>query len=235
MSDKIHPTSIASRKNFKSCPEKLESLIYILNLIPPQEDLRELNIGSRKLFLENRLHLEALQELKNNIENYSLELQNFIYGREVDFQNPKHFYMSFLPDLDSWETYDALKRYESFIENRHLLKGMIRNFSSSLNKAGRQMPYLLKPQTRIEIDEEGKIHFRFDEFTEALQGIEISRIRICENCSRIFWQGRTTQKGCNLKCAKNIRVKKSRDLKRKKRVEYELNSYKKETRKNKKS
>jgi hypothetical protein len=235
MISKKQQTSIASKKNFKPCPEKLENLISTLNLIPPNETLWGLNIGSQKLILNYRLHLEALQDLKNKIENYSIEFQQFIYGRDVDFKKLEFYYWSSLPDLDVWETYYALKRYEDFNENRNLLRGIIKNFSSSLNKVGRQMPYLLKPQTRIEIDEEGKIHFSFDEFTEALQGIEISRIRVCENCSQIFWQGRTTQKGCNPKCASNIRVKKSRELKRKKRDEYEFNSYSKETSKNKKS
>jgi hypothetical protein len=228
MSNQKQETSITPKGNFKPCPEKLDVLLSTLNLIPPDETLWSLNVGSLKLLENNqRLHFEALRDLTDKIEKYSPEFQNFIYGREVNFKNPYFFYLGFLPDLDYWETFDALKRYEEFNENRHLLKGMINNFSSSSNRVERQMPYLLQPKTRINIDEKGKIHFS-SELIEALEGVEISRIRICENCSRIFWQGRTTQKGCNTNCANNIRVKKSRELKRQNRAKYELNSIHKE-------
>lgn len=235
MPNQKQATSITTKGNFKPCPEKLDILLSTLNLIPPDESLWSLNVGSSKLLENNqRLHFEALRDLTDKIEKYSPEFQHFIYGREVSFKNPYFFYLGSLPDLDYWETFDSLRRYEDFVENRHLLKGMINNFSSSLNKVGRQMPFLLQPKTRINIAEDGRIHFSPDEFVEALEGVEISRIRICENCLRFFWQGRTTQKGCNTNCANNIRVRKSRELKRQKRTDYELNSIHKKAGKAKK-
>lgn len=236
MSNKNKQTSITKTDNLKPCPPKLDVLLSILNLIPPDESLWSLNVGSSKLLENNqRLHFEALRDLTDKIEKYSPEFQRFIYGREPSFKNPYFFYLGSLPDLDYWETFEALKRYEDFVENRHLLKGMINYFSSSSNEFSRQMGYLLQPKTRINIDENGRIHFSSDEFIEALEGVEISRIRFCENCSRLFWQGRTTQKGCNKSCANNIRVKKSRELKKLKGTDYVLNSFHKQSLKNKKS
>lgn len=209
-----------TKKNQKPCPEKLEFWINIFNLIPANENFYDLDIGSQKLLGNQRLHLQALEGLKKSIDNFSIEFQHFIYGRKVDFHNPKFFTLTRLPDLDFWETCDALERFENFVVNRTLLRSMIRNNLSALRENSRRLKYIIELKTQLKIDEKGKVSFTFNEFIDVLQGVEISRIRICENCFGIFWQGRNDQRGCNKNCANNIRVRDSRNLKKERGRQY---------------
>lgn len=228
-----------TKNNKRRCPEKLEILINRVNLFRPDEALLYSDISSDDVisrdrwFLNKSLHFESLYYLMERIENYPEEFQQYIYGREVSFANPDFFYLGFLPDLEYSETFAALRKYEEFIVNSQTLRGLIINFTNSDYKTARQLPYLFQSKTRMNIDENGYIRFLGNEFIEALEGVEISRIRICENCSRIFWAFRVDKKGCNENCCGNLRTKKSRELKSDRWKQYENASIKKLIKKNK--
>jgi len=69
-------------------------------------------------------------------------------------------------------------------------------------------------------DAQGIIRFKDSLFREVVEGIEAARIRVCEVCGRIFWAGRITQKGCTNRCAHKYRVRKSRELQKKREEEF---------------
>ncbi|MBS1798093.1 MAG: hypothetical protein JSS81_30030 [Acidobacteria bacterium] len=50
-----------------------------------------------------------------------------------------------------------------------------------------------------------------DEFTEAFDGVDIDRVKICGHCKKVFWAKRQTMKGCSKSCAKILRTKKWRE------------------------
>ncbi len=54
--------------------------------------------------------------------------------------------------------------------------------------------------TRFEIEENGVLKTNFDEFSEAVNGQDIRRIRECGVCQRIFWAGRVDKFCCSKKC-----------------------------------
>jgi hypothetical protein len=52
-------------------------------------------------------------------------------------------------------------------------------------------------ETNISLSEEGIINFELSPFAEALQGVNISRLRTCEICSRFFWASRLDAYTCS--------------------------------------
>ena len=56
--------------------------------------------------------------------------------------------------------------------------------------------------TSININEKGEISFSISEWASALQGVDITRIRICEICEDIFWAKRKDAFACSKKHAK---------------------------------
>jgi hypothetical protein len=56
--------------------------------------------------------------------------------------------------------------------------------------------------TSIKINEKGVISFSISEWASALQGVDITRIRICEVCEDIFWANRKDAFACSIKHAK---------------------------------
>jgi hypothetical protein len=65
--------------------------------------------------------------------------------------------------------------------------------------------YLL--ETEIELDENGVITFRLSTYAEALQGVNISRLRACEICGKFFWAGRKDAYTCSKQHAKTRRMR----------------------------
>ena len=54
-------------------------------------------------------------------------------------------------------------------------------------------------------------------FARAIDGIEIDRLRICQNCNRVFWAYNKNSLGCSKNCANNIRQKRKRTKDKKSR------------------
>jgi hypothetical protein len=54
----------------------------------------------------------------------------------------------------------------------------------------------------ITINKKGEINFSISEWASALQGVDITRIRICEVCEDIFWANRKDAFACSKKHAK---------------------------------
>ncbi len=54
---------------------------------------------------------------------------------------------------------------------------------------------------------EGDVKVEISDYADALQGINISRLRICEYCKKLFWANRSDTYACSLKHARNRRMK----------------------------
>lgn len=61
--------------------------------------------------------------------------------------------------------------------------------------------------TDIKINEQGEIHFSVSKWAEVIQGVDISRIRRCEVCQKIFWAKRKDAFACSLKHAKTRQMR----------------------------
>ena len=59
-------------------------------------------------------------------------------------------------------------------------------------------------------DQEGKLRIKHHPLLQALEGVEVSRIRECARCDQIFWAQRTDQLCCGRRCAHILRTRRWR-------------------------
>jgi hypothetical protein len=57
------------------------------------------------------------------------------------------------------------------------------------------------------IDSNGIVRFELNKYAEALQGVHIARLRLCEYCNRIFWANRIDTYTCSPSHARNRRMR----------------------------
>jgi hypothetical protein len=70
-----------------------------------------------------------------------------------------------------------------------------------MSKPGLQMYH------RLSVNAKGRIEFKPSRLSKALFDVEASRIRLCQNCGKIYWAGRKDQPCCSKNCANTRRVK----------------------------
>jgi len=56
--------------------------------------------------------------------------------------------------------------------------------------------------TEVIIDGNGNIRFELSPYAEALQGVNISRLRVCDICEKFFWASRKDTFACSKKHSK---------------------------------
>jgi len=95
------------------------------------------------------------------------------------------------PELNSW------RKYVDFIPNDN------REFLITPNRSVGEMIGI----SDVDFDEEGNIKFRLSPLAEALQGVNISRIRRCEICGKIFWAARKDAFTCSKQHANTRRMR----------------------------
>ena len=173
-----------SRRRLCAPNEKLQLLIELTKLLPPDQNLDAVDS-------DDALH-HALRTLPAKIRDY-------IVGPPCsDTRRPAWLHGDPLNILDA-----AISRYEDFRLARFKLCGVarvnklrpgsIRKFEKLLDSLG--------AVTTARIDSEGKLHHVKDWFGEATESVEVGRIRECEICEIVFWAGRSDARQCgNTKC-----------------------------------
>jgi len=84
------------------------------------------------------------------------------------------------------------------------------------------------------IDSSGNVQFELNDFAKSLQGVNISRLRLCEYCNKIFWANRKDSFTCSTKHARNRRMRLLRENWKEKGDLY-INARKKKAKKKKES
>lgn len=108
----------------------------------------------------------------------------------------------------------AIDRYNEAITAREVLRGFS-EMTSPLK--GAKLEYLLERRSprlvRIEFDQTDKrgmkpqfiLRFHLSPIVEALDGKDVSRIRICKTCDKVFWAYRYNADYCSRKCGNVFR------------------------------
>ena len=182
----------ALHKYFKPVPEKLGRLIEIVNLIPLEQALPPLPLPK-----EDWLDFaqEALDVCLRMLPKF---FGDYVWSNLVDNEDSR--------EQALWQ---AVTNYQQFEHYRDNLRAVIQLGQASPDDI---LIFLtsVNGQYELYIDKDGKVNIGTDFFADAVQGVEAKRIRECQACSRIFWAGRITQKGCSPACANRIRVDKWR-------------------------
>ena len=123
---------------------------------------------------------------------------------------------------------DALLRYMDVRNVRELLRTI-----ASVNKGSTEIslpPLGLAEFVQASIDKQGKIQFEVGAILRDLEGVEISRIRQCFVCKKIFWAGRIDKYACTTDHQNVLRVRRHRETResrnKKWREGYHVSGYK---------
>jgi hypothetical protein len=179
----------------KPAPSPLKELINLVNSVPLE----------RKLLTERDID----RMLKEQVADPVRENWEAAYHRVI--QNLPDQVREFIGPVDEKPLEEIAERYSSYITARKVLVAIARN-----NAKPRQ--FSMPPEAKgIEItvslttDAKGRILFSTKELLAALTKVEMSRIRQCPICKRIFWAGRIDQKCCNSQCAHAQRSRRWRE------------------------
>jgi hypothetical protein len=220
----------AQVRRLKRCPAKLELLIEILNLIPPDFELQEIDCDIENIkATEDRdfSTVRALAEhdqIRARIKSLPLLFRRRVWlALDVPFDEvpTSTDLVQYFLDLQSNE---CLTQLEQRISTPKLAARTYRHVVSlakaeySFIKLWREMLLTLSRAARdttkgevfssdrlpgsayIRLNPTGIITVSRDLFSDAVDEVEASRIRECDACNRIFWAGRIDQKCCSVKC-----------------------------------
>jgi hypothetical protein len=219
-----------SRKNrVRKPPPKLELLIELVNLLPPENtsELEALSpetlkaqaeaivndpsykVSKRWLLinagLKNKGYSPIIWELTKllveHLENISPELRDYVYrGRLTEYN---------VLATTTIPNESAIIRYEDLWYSAQRLRKIV-----SLNNAKTRGSFLVSMLYPApvpipiwdRIDEFGYIRVFRDSFTDAVgeTDVEAARIRECKACKRIFWAGRLDAQQCGSAKCKSI-------------------------------
>ena len=79
-------------------------------------------------------------------------------------------------------------------------------------------PYL-ENLVSVKTDAEGNLRIQHDPLLQALEGVEVRRIRECPICGELYWAGRIDKPTCKVKCAHVLRERRYRENYRKNYLE----------------
>ncbi len=172
---------------------------------------------------------EARMSLQKNLEGLPEDFQNYICGDEKSEVYPSTEFVGFdIRKVFNPPLQQIVARYEDYKKLRKQLRKVakfafkhpswIRQFNrSKRDKPTKQTVFLTKrfekkklgdenypipfPNfTQFEIGEKGILKIKFDEFSKAVSGLDIRRIRKCQICKHIFWARRVEKFCCSKKC-----------------------------------
>lgn len=225
----------------------LSKLIDRVNLLPGNDSLNELQIKSDEIsdlldFFKirsnydkaNRKTHKARLELNKALDEKPLKFKKYIWGNAKPYINLLKKLNDPEFDLSSfrWKTVEAIKRYEDFRELNEQMRGLaselkyLSNWKDAKIEVNNEQQYIPFEFLTVgagkvfyEVNEAGIVDFTFDEFSTAIKGIDVRRIRECEICQRIFWAGRIDKTCCSDACANVYHVRGWRDNYKKNKVQ----------------
>jgi hypothetical protein len=206
--------------------ELLGMLIEKVNLLQTERKLLPLEVSSWDEVDEE--HQEdwvssARRSLQEKLKGHTEELQQHIWqGPTPEFGSEDD------PDIDAGHLYaltrGSVARYEHLLDLRMRFQKLVAMVELAApleyeNSIRMDIPLprsTLRPRAastiRIEFNDDGTPIFEPDEFSKALEGVDVRRIRECKICKRVFWAGRSDKMCCSKQhnTAYNVRLTRER-------------------------
>lgn len=218
-----------------TCKPELQVLLNIVNLIPPGQEMEcpylqgsrnpLLRPGSQKWIEEEKRKYVAFQEY---LENFPELFKTFVFHstsdelneliREMEHAQP----MSDADEAIFWKrligiqnkTIDLYERIRAIRKDLYRLVEIGENaekyFEQQLDIA--LGLFLIE---RAYLDKEGRLHRQPNPYGELIEGVEVSRIRACLICRKLFWAQRIDKKCCSEEHSAVIRQRQIRSNKEK--------------------
>src|SRR5262245_32073343 len=232
-------TPARSSRARHACKPELKSLIDLVNLIPPDKEMKNIHdlLGEgdilhrpgtpewtkRELRLEtafveyaksfpeyflalvtSKEEFTVLQEVKENLRLINQESANqravASKGERESklitiFQNQQHRYY----------------RIRAVRDNLYKLAAIGQHPDEYLGKLLKDVVLEIPLIENARLDENGFLRRPAAPFAEAIEGVEVSRLRSCEICRKLFWAGRSDKVCCSEAHSRIIRKKKIRE------------------------
>jgi hypothetical protein len=114
-----------------------------------------------------------------------------------------------LDDLYCGYVDDAVREYTFIRDSQDKLRKII-NMAARRDSVMRFM-FPLETSGRITVNGQGIVKIAHDRFAAAVDGVDATLIRECQNCPRIFWAGRKDKNSCSAACAHVLRNRNYRE------------------------
>jgi hypothetical protein len=226
------------RKRVKyACKPELQELIEFSNTIPPDFQLQNITeLSDSKFTLAREGSPEWIETYKRQEEDFLTYLKTL----PEEFQGLMHAATNReIEEFNKWlrieystsETAEVKKQYWlKRIQVHKTVVGIYERFKwvrenlYKLAKIGENVEEHVGKQLDVALgvlfveyaylDDNGKIRRQPDKFTETLEGVEISRLRTCLVCQKLFWANRKDKKCCSEIHSAVIRQRQSREVKK---------------------
>lgn len=220
-----------------ACKPELQKLLDVINLIPPDHEMKNSGeIYKRKLMI-NPESAERLEEdrreaaaFEKYFESFPTEFRRVIAAAgyrdlasladEIDAL-PPGAHETEVPDYWLKRTGIIKQRIEFYDQLRMMRNNLYRfaEIGKEVEKyRGKELDVVLGVLL-VEyayLDQEGKIRRQPNRFAEIIEGVEASRIRACLVCRKLFWAQRSDKWCCSKEHSSIIRQRQSRINKREK-------------------
>lgn len=222
------------------CKPALEKLMDLMNLIPPSQELKNTPEISRRGSINNYhpkgspewLKEEQCQmiDFDNYVDCFPTEFQDVIRAAGFQEENSLLADIRALPAGVSEEEAPNYwpRRVEIFHHQRRWYED-IRRIRTDLYRlaeigeniheyAGKELDIVLGIFfiEYARLDQEGRIRRQPNKFAEVMEGVEVSRIRACLVCKKLFWANRKDKRCCTEEHSSIIRQRQSRINKKEK-------------------
>lgn len=214
------------------CPPKLKELIELVNLVPPdavllshQEHFKKFDV--RGCPLEKRYEL-----IERFVDDLFAQLPEKAQKRILEILKGVNYEQS--DDSQFKKLTHRLSAYAEFFELRESLTHLVEHLNHWRKEsriAGNNLIYFRDKLTYpfeseflsddpgfiLEISVAfspvtGKAELVLNRFLEAIIGVDLTRLRACEICSRIFWAKRKESETCSPPCLNVFNVRRYRAL-----------------------
>lgn len=216
-------------KKIAECPDVLSELIEIANLVPngyltDANTLISLFGGIEPDMAKNppptweeiqqydKAQIDALTQIKHEAKEFP-RFYEFLFGNFPYKNQEVRRFFCFRPLLPYPHIEDLLENYNEALRLRNLLRATAadcqryvkqkisptltaNHFLSQRNSRKSFLP-------RLSFTQDGKINFQDDLFIKTLQGVDLTRLRICPICKDVFWAKRSEASTCSKKRCSN--------------------------------
>jgi hypothetical protein len=181
-------SKIASKRH---APPGLQGLIELANSVPPELDLPFLDLP----FPEGRTE-EILALLRTDACSRFRDLTGPV--------EPDTFLTKFIGP-EARKTYQkVMGNYLRLRDARNWLRKLAQSGTSTMNVR------FVMPHASVRVNERGQAEFNIDHLVKVLDGVEVSKIRVCPICGVIFWAPRKDAPCCSIRCGKVQRTRRYR-------------------------
>lgn len=228
MSTNVTPTP-GSR--LQKAPPKLDSLIKLVNLVPPEGELKDLSHlqGQPAQAVHESLD-RAIANLPDAFVRHlwqtacasswvsTAAIKAFLHvPPEKSLPKLRKMLPPELAPHVSDPYYSIVHKawweYEHIRQSRENLRWLI-ECARGVGSSEAQDIFYLRTNLEITLTPWGIVKTWKDRFAEAVDEVDATRIRECEACNRIFWAGRVDATCCSTACSTNMRVQIFRHLSR---------------------